>query len=234
MAEYKIVTDLIDSSEYRVKFLEYPVIKRGHPVKTLIEIPGKGTLVQNEGTYEDTIVTLQMDITVRKCESPDQLFMYFIIGLSQSSRLYLRELNGDFFQIKVVEVSDYNQISDCNIEFEVTITCDPGQYIEDGRFYQNAESEIRNLYSESCPVYKIIGNGRCVLSVNGKSMTANVSQSIIIDTQKMLAYREDGVGQNTLIEGNYEDLYLMPGKNSVSITENFELSIKPNWEVRIP
>lgn len=234
MAEYKIVTDFIDSSDYRVKFLEYPTIHRGQRVRKMIEIPGKGTLVQDEEMYEDTVVTLQMDITACRGESPDQLLIHFVSGLVQSSRLYLQELNGDFFQIKKVEISDYSQISDCNIEFEVTITCEPGQYIEDGRFYQNAESEIRNLYSESCPVYKITGNGRCVLSVNGKSMTANVSQSIIIDTQKMLAYREDGVGQNTLVEGNYEDLYLMPGKNSVSITENFELSIKPNWEVRIP
>ena len=60
-------------------------------------------------------------------------------------------------------------------------------------------------------------------------MTANVGQNLVIDTERELAYREDGTLSNTAISGDYEELFLQEGENSVTITEGFELKIIPNW-----
>ena len=67
------------------------------------------------------------------------------------------------------------------------------------------------------------------LTVNGNKMTANVGQNLTIDTDLMIAYRTDGTSQNTEVTGEYEDLWLPPGENSVSVTAGFSLTVIPNW-----
>ena len=73
----------------------------------------------------------------------------------------------------------------------------------------------------------------CTLTVNGNEMTANVGQNLTIDTDLMIAYRQDGTLQNTAVTGDYEDLYLVPGDNVISITSGFDLKIIPNWGYEI-
>ena len=73
----------------------------------------------------------------------------------------------------------------------------------------------------------------CTLMVNGNEMTANVGQNLTIDTDLMMAYRQDGTLQNTAVTGDYEDLYLVPGDNVINITSGFDLKIIPNWGYEI-
>lgn len=77
--------------------------------------------------------------------------------------------------------------------------------------------------------YMISGEGACVLTVNGKTMTADVRQNITIDTDRELAYRKDKTLSNTAVSGKYDDLYLQEGENEITITEGFDLKIIPNW-----
>lgn len=79
------------------------------------------------------------------------------------------------------------------------------------------------------PVYEVRGTGECVLSVNGKEMTAIVQDNMIIDTDLMIARRLDKTVTNTAVTGWYEDLYLKPGENNISISDKFELKIIPRW-----
>ena len=67
-----------------------------------------------------------------------------------------------------------------------------------------------------------------MLTVNGKTMTADVGQKITIDTDRELAYRKDKLS-NTAVSGKYDDLYLQEGENEITITEGFDLKIIPNW-----
>ena len=69
----------------------------------------------------------------------------------------------------------------------------------------------------------------CTLTENEKSMTANIGQNITINTDVMLAYREDGTLQNTSVTGDYENLYLAEGDNTISVTDGFKLTVIPNW-----
>ena len=65
--------------------------------------------------------------------------------------------------------------------------------------------------------------------MNGKNMTANVNGHLIIDTDRMLTYRQDGKLENASVKGDYEDLYLEEGENMIRITPGFELKVIPNW-----
>lgn len=69
----------------------------------------------------------------------------------------------------------------------------------------------------------------CTIEVNGKMVTANVGQNMIIDTERMVAYREDGSLQNTKMTGDYEDLYFRNGEIEVAVSVGFDLRIIPNW-----
>ena len=58
-----------------------------------------------------------------------------------------------------------------------------------------------------------------------------VADKVVIDTDRMLAYRQDGSMQNTDAAGDYEDLYLQHGTNTLSVSMGFEAYIKPKWRV---
>ena len=60
-------------------------------------------------------------------------------------------------------------------------------------------------------------------------MHANVGQNLTIDTDRMIAFREDGTVNNIAVSGDYEDLYLKEGDNQISITSGFALKVIPNW-----
>ena len=72
----------------------------------------------------------------------------------------------------------------------------------------------------------------CILEVNGNRMTANVGQNLMIDTDRMVTYRQDGTLQNTAVSGKYEDLYLKEGEIHIEISAGFDLKIIPNWRCR--
>ena len=111
----------------------------------------------------------------------------------------------------------------CNVKFIVY----PYEFINEGQF--ETEEINYNRYSECMPVYRINGEGICIQTVNGNEYEANVPGTIIIDSRKMQAFKEDYSNANTLVKGDYEDLILPHGEVSISISNGFKLSIKPNW-----
>ncbi len=111
----------------------------------------------------------------------------------------------------------------------VSFTCEPYTYLRNGKVKMKSEEAEQNPYLLCKPVYYVQGEGLCVINVNGKDMEANVSGNLIIDTERMLAYREDGTLGNTKITGEYEDLYLKPGRNRISVSPGFTMRVKPNW-----
>ena len=102
-------------------------------------------------------------------------------------------------------------------------------YLQNGAKEQQLSSLLNNPGERCLPVYKIAGEGMCTVTINGKQVRANVGQNLTIDTQRKLAYRTDGTMQNTAISGNYEDMILIPGRNSISVTSGFTLTAVPNW-----
>lgn len=99
----------------------------------------------------------------------------------------------------------------------------------DGIREYNVEELIYNPYEVAHPIYKIAGEGTCSITVNGKVITVNVGQNMTIDTDRMLAYREDGTLINTSITGEYEDMYLVEGENIIRASKGFKITVIPNW-----
>lgn len=149
--------------------------------------------------------------------------------LSGSGRLIFSEFPGTFFKVWKVDYGNIERELRTIGRFSVSFVCTPFEFLESGQYPVLPTPNLYNEGSIARPIYQITGNGDCTLTVNGNTMTAVVGQNLTIDTERMQAYRIDGTMQNTAVSGNYEDLYLVPGENTISITNGFSLFVVPQW-----
>ncbi len=113
--------------------------------------------------------------------------------------------------------------------FNVTFTCNPYTYLEDGQDELSLPNTLYNDNYLAKPIYKITGEGVLTLNINGHVIKANVGQILTIDTELGLCYRTDGTFNNTALTAYYEDMYLIEGDNTFSYSGNFDIKIIPNW-----
>lgn len=131
-----------------------------------------------------------------------------------------------FYKVWKVDYGDIERELRKFGQFTVSFTCTPYQFEKDGLI---PVSDIDyNPYDLCRPIYTITGTGAFTLTVNGNEMTGTVNGSITIDTERMVSYNADGVSQNNVVTGNYEELYIPHGDVSVSVSGG-TLSIIPQW-----
>lgn len=194
-----------------------------------IEIPGRdGNLIETDGTYNDITIDVEMNFVIPR-ELWGERFRQVKRWLSETGNLRFQDDQDFFYKVKNVVMDTTERTVREAGEFTASFLCDPYTYLTHGQTGATAEDVTYNGYSLAKPVYIIEGEGMCTLTVNGNKMTANVGQNLTIDTDLMIAYRTDGTPQNTEVTGEYEDLWLPPGENSVSVTDGFSLTVIPNW-----
>lgn len=220
------------TSDFCMYLEEYPSISHGQEEYKEYSVAGRGSIWTKTGAYKDTIIKLTADVNVagtaeKWSDMYDEARKFFV----ECKRLFFCDAIGTFYKVKKVTIGGIKKYSEIAGDFDVEIVCEAGKFAEDGLFeYEFDDIRIlNNVHSESHPTYIITGNGSCTLTVNGKTMKATVGQNLTIDTDRMIAYRVDGTMMNTSVTGDYEDIYLQPGENTVTITDGFELKIIPNW-----
>ena len=149
--------------------------------------------------------------------------------LSGEGELIFTDSADFYWKVRDIEIKKIVRTTKRMGKFDLIFICDPYEYLESGKMELGAKEAAYNPYQTSHPVYTISGNGTCALTVNGKTMKATVGQNLTIDTDRMMAYRVDGSMNNTAVNGDYEDLYLKPGENTITITSGFGLKVIPNW-----
>lgn len=213
-----------------LRFLSYPEIDRGCEEVTLKTIPGrKGTVTVHTGTYSDTTILCHLHIE-NEFEMIELAYLETKIWLESTKKISFSDNPGVFYKVKKVTVEKMSKSYGRFGTFDVTFVCDPGEYIAEGSNEYQLQEIAFNPYSECCPVYKVSGNGTCILEVNGCKMRANVTKELTIDTELTLAYSGENIN-NTAVSGDYEKIHLKSGKNSISITDSFEIKVVPNWRI---
>lgn len=220
----------IKSCDYHIFFEKYPRITMGQELLKKKSIPGRGNVYSRTGSFSDTEIKLVLDVNVFGAEtSRIDAYMAARDFILNCTRISFCDALDYFYKVKKVELDTLEQYADEAGDFDVEFLCEPGAFVRNGSYEHGLQEVLQNPYSISHPEYRITGEGTCELIVNGSVMTANVGQNLTINTELMIAYRTDGTIQNTAVTGNYEDLYLQPGTNTISITEGFDLKIVPNW-----
>ena len=216
--------------DYGIRFLEFPDFQYGQEVIDMISVTGRaGTLTVRTGRYTDTVITNVLEFESDSLQLFEEKLRMIKKWIFKTKKLRYTDKEDKFFIVKKVEVDKEQRQYGLYGHLTVIFTCEPAAYLVAGSMAIDLPKSLYNPLSWSQPVYIIKGQGKCMLTVNGKSVQANVDQNITIDTGRMIAYKNDAVLQNTAIAGNYEDLYLREGDNQMSISDGFECKIIPNW-----
>ena len=216
------------SDDFQVILYDLPQISSSVRNYTTYAVPGRdGELISQDEYRSNLTISCVFSLVNKEFRGKIRQLKQWLSG---TGKLILSESPEYFWQVLSVEHGEIERDMQCGGRFTVNFLCRPFEYLASGT-YPIPLSEFTgwNSYDPCAPVYCITGEGICTLTVNGNSMTANVGQNITIDTDRMLAYREDGELQNTSVEGDYEKLWFQKGQNEVSITDGFQLTIQPGW-----
>ena len=187
------------------------------------------TLIEKLDGVEPITITVSFGF----CTDPDQWNNVF-----RNARMWLMDetdtklvFSDDidwFYNVLKTEIAESKRTIRKFGKFDVDFLCDGYVYRADGENKYKIENLPQNKWLESHPEYILTGSGSATLTVNGNQMQATVNGTLTINTDLMIAYNQEGVLQNTLLSGNYEDLYLRRGENEISVS-GAELEIIPHW-----
>lgn len=194
-----------------------------------IEIPGRnGVLVVSENLYNAISIRVEFNF-MSKSNEWAETYRKAKRWLSGSGELWFSDDHEVYYKVLYCKVTGTERTSRRIGNFTAEFVCDPYTYYKSGKDEIELESVIYNPGVTCEPAYRITGEGLCTLTINGYEFTANVGQEIIIDTNRMISYKNDGQMLNTDVTGDYAKLWLNPGDNSLSVTDGFLAYITPEW-----
>ena len=228
---YSISFNGIDCLQYGIIPVRRPSIPAPELRVTETTIPGRdGVLTETDGTYSPITIPIEFNF-MRGDRNWGNVFRQAKKWLRGSGWLILSDDLLYQYKVYYCKIADTERTSRRIGTFTAEFVCDPYTYVRDGQKEYASDDVTDNPYSVSHPTYILSGSGACTLTVNGKTMQATVNGKMTIDTELMIAYNADGVNQNNLLTGDYEDLYLQEGENTISATSGFTMSVIPNWRV---
>lgn len=226
---YNILFKDMNCEKYKIIPVRRPDIPAPETRVKEYEVEGRdGILVENSGTYKPIKIEIEFNFLTEP-ETWAEVFRKAKAWLTGSGWLSLEDDQEYMYQVYYCGITDSERTSRRLGRFKAQFVCEPHEYIKEGLQEMEIQDAAYNPYDLCHPTYLITGNGTCTITVNGKAMKATVGQNLTVDTERMIAYRRDGVIMNTAVTGDYEDLYLQPGENDIKITLGFTLKVIPNW-----
>lgn len=230
---YTIMYNGKTATEHGLLVAARPNIPSAEEDVTTYKVPYRdGDLHRHEGTVRD----INISINFNYISEPGRWMTTFreatkwLYG-KEDMRLFLGDDGDWYYKVKKVVVSEATRKYQKIGSFTAKFVCEGYAYSVEGQ-EKTDELTFYNPYNVSHPVYFIEGEGLCFITVNGKDVVAEVAQNLIIDSDKYIAYREDGTMMNTSIIGDYENLHFPEGKIDVAVTEGFTVNIIPRWRCK--
>lgn len=228
MQEYDIEFRDKRANDIRLYVVKRPNIPAPQKNYTEHNIPGRDGLCYED---EETVDDIKIDVEFNFMENPDKWFKAFDNAkewlFAGTGKLKFSDDAEHFYHVKKVEIGTAERTCYEIGKFTASFFCSGYHYFKSGDVEYSKLPHNPGIKSH--PVYKITGTGDCALTVNGKKMTAKVVDNLTIDSDLMIAYGSGKKIENAAVSGWYEDLYLLPGENKVSITNGFDLTIIPRW-----
>ena len=201
------------------------------PVKRVqyVEVAGMdGSLKVTDGTYDDITIEVSLNF-VRSPKWWHETAREVRNWLQGSGILRLDNLHGWHYRVKEAICSDMENVNRMGGKFTARFICEPFQYHDGGDSWLMSEECLINPYYLCMPKYRIEGSGNVTLSVNDNEWEIEITgDHIIIDTEKKLVYNDNKVNLRPYTEGEFADLYLKNGINTIEVSGG-NLKIMPNW-----
>lgn len=227
---YTLTFNAETPEDHGVFLYDYPKISRAkqrYEVKTVAGAMGQLIEKESDVAYDNITIEVTLSVLHKKFSYRAEEVKNWLRG---SGRLQLSDMTDRFYEVLLIEQGDVERDLRRYGRCKVTFICFPYEFMEDGERIFYPSQLLHNAYDVAMPVYTITGNGDCTITLNGKSLTATVGESLTIDTRRMIAYKVRGGQQlNTAIRGDYENLWLPHGNLRLTATGGFTVTIQPNW-----
>lgn len=237
-----VIFNGISGSSLKVYAVERPALPVAEKRRQEIEVAGRdGVLTIDSGDFTEKELTIKFNFIVphgkwnERCQEIKEWLS------AENCELQLSDDTDHFYRVNYVSIKEIKRPSERIGTFEaVFVTRDGLRYLKNGQSETQVSTSgttLNNKYVRCFPTFKIRGNGTFSIEITHnsvvKKMTGQVSGDMIIDTENMLAYRNDGTSQNRLVTGDYSDLWLEKGNNTIKanagISSSATVSIIPNW-----
>lgn len=221
----------INSEAMGVKVYTRPSIPPATEVVEEYDIPRAGKHYYHTGLVEDISIPVQCSFVAEPnaFQSKARAVSSWL-SADQDRTLIFSDDSDWFYRVKRVTYGDsFQRALKVAANFTITFVCEGYAYSKEG---EEACTDFTNYYETSRPLYVITGNSAGSLTINGKTFAVNVNQTLNIDTERRVAYRSNGNLANTSVSGDYEDMWLTPGYNTISVSSGLSLSVYPRWRRR--
>ena len=191
-----------------------------------IEIPGRdGILMPAEKRYLPLEIEVEFNFISQTPNTWNESFRKAKAWLSGSGNLSFSDDADVFYKVYSVKIDDSERTSYRIGAFTAVFTCDPYTYLKSGLIERDPADCAYNAYEVAHPVYHMDTVGAWTLTVNGNAFSG--TGETYIDTERMIAHDANGNLKSTTTLGDFADLYLIQGENTISADVDFY--IQPNW-----
>lgn len=212
---------------------KYPDIPAAVKVYNKYQIPGRaGELIQDTKTKQNIVITCELTVL----EKPkDQLeYRDYIRNINRwlngSGWVQFSDEQDTRYRVLTTQVQVSERITPIYGKISVQFTIEPYEYVNSGFIEHNIRDFTFNGYDLCKPLYLIEGNSEGTITVNGVQFQIRSIERLTIDSALMLAWSTaDGVVKNQAVAGDYEDLWLPYGDNTITATPGLTVKIQPRW-----
>lgn len=200
------------------------------PVKSFekVNIAGNDKAEYRAGTYEPITLSIECYLKDRSPQKIREISKW--LNSKSEGKLILGNEPNFYYNARIINAIPINKVVNLFGRFIIQFECEPFVYsLEEEVITITKNTEIENKgITVSKPIYKVYGSG-ATLKVNNKEFNIySINDYIEIDTELMECYK-DNVSMNTNVNGNYTDLWLKEGKNTIEINGASKVEITPKW-----
>lgn len=227
--EYKGLT----GREHGILIMDRPAIPTPQEEVETFQVAGRDGVLTGERYLNPVEIPVMFNFRERPSRWAER-FRKIRRWLEGSGELIFSDDRDYYRKVLSVQISGEERELKKIGRFEAEFTVDPYLYRVDGKEeYAISDRRIlNNEYEESHPIWILTGSGSQTLTVNGNTATITVQGTTLIDTDRMITYTlSDMTLRNTRLTGDYEDLYLVPGVNTISASGS-GTKVIPNWRCR--
>jgi len=233
-----IVYGGVDSSNYGIVVGESPAFERPNRKQTIVQVPGRnGSVLFQENAWEDVTRTysvwLDEDIANNKTLADKVNEYQAALNSLTGYQMLTDNFEPDVYRLAYYSGGDQftnemTQYGRANLRF----VCRPERFLMSGASaveVDDGDTLTNPTPFASKPLIHIEASNETIsVSIGGKTITAEVTDYINIDCERMNAYRLPVENRNDKISGAFPTI--PSGSNTIGITGNYtKVEITPNY-----
>ena len=239
-----ITYDGVASTDYGIVVSEAPVFERPNRKQTIIQVPGRnGSVIFPEDAWEDVVRTYNVWLSENVTEDSGGDKSGYLVEYVDAYEAFLNSKKGyvrleDNFEPDIYRLAYYSGGDAFSNEMTqygratLRFTCRPERFLKSGETpvsVTNGATLTNPTRFASKPIIHIEASNETIsVSIGGKTITAEVTDYINIDCERMNAYRLPVENKNDKISGSFPTI--PSGSNTIGITGTYtKVEITPNY-----